>query len=370
MTNCLELKGEVIEGWQFDDAHHWLDDQLGVAFTPQVAQSTLRYVAKSQRFHPVQEYLDNVGNDDSLPTVEAADVAAALGITDQLQVRYLECWLAGAVSKVLDPMGSPFTEVLTLLSPNQGIGKSEFFRSLASPLWFSDSFAENKGKDQVLALHSSWISEIAELDQYARRSRDLSSLKSFITQLSDDIRPPYGMAIEKRWRQFVFAATTNSDELFSNSDEQRRFWVVEPEPVTECGRLDIPFIRDNRDAIWATAYRRVKQLGVKAFTLDEVERAQTKERNTLFTISNPVVDAIHKALKSMQIGQITTSEVADSILHVGVPNRMQEMQIAGALTSLGFSKQRKKRKLGIMCSTLWVHHTWKKPFDKSTGYSF
>ena len=54
-----------------------------------------------------------MGNDDSLPTVEAADVAAALGITDQLQVRYLECWLAGAVSKVLDPMGSPFTEVLT-----------------------------------------------------------------------------------------------------------------------------------------------------------------------------------------------------------------------------------------------------------------
>ena len=189
-----------------------------------------------------------MGNDDSLPTVEAADVAAALGITDQLQVRYLECWLAGAVSKVLDPMGSPFTEVLTLLSPNQGIGKSEFFRSLASPLWFSDSFAENKGKDQVLALHSSWISEIAEPIN-TLGALVTTALKSFITQLSDDIRPPYGMAIEKRWRQFVFAATTNSDELFSNSDEQRRFWVVEPEPVTECGRLDIPFIRDNRDAI-------------------------------------------------------------------------------------------------------------------------
>ena len=119
----------------------------------------------------------------------------------------------------------------------------------------------------------------------------------------------------------------------------------------------------------ATAYRRVKQLGVKAFTLDEVERAQTKSGTpcspSLILWSMPFM-----ALEPMQIGQITTSEVADSILHVGVPNRMQEMQIAGALTSLGFSKQRKKRKLGIMCSTLWVHHTWKKPFDKSTGYSF
>ena len=155
LTNEIEILGRSMPAYEFDVAEHYLDKVFGVMVTNAQAKSALKHVAQSNRFHPVREYLEYLATSD----VEDLDLglvaSKCLGVDDELTKAQVSAWLCGAVSKAWDPQGSSFIEVLTLVSPKQGIGKSEFFKSLASPDWFSDSFAQTETeKDRLLVLHA------------------------------------------------------------------------------------------------------------------------------------------------------------------------------------------------------------------------
>ena len=357
LTQEIEILGEAMKPYEFEDAHHWIDRKFNVLSSANAAQSALRTVANDNRYHPVQQYLELVAKQEE--EIDLSLVATrCLGATDQLSIAMVRCWLVGAVSKALNPLGSQFIEVLTLVSPKQGIGKSEFFKSLASPDWFNDSFAQTEGeKDRVLSLHSSWINEISEVDQFALSKQSFKQLKGLISSTQDLIRVPYGRTTEKKQRRFVIGATSNEEELYSSDDEQRRFWSITVNPSTPCGRLDIEWLRDNRDRIWATATRLYQQQGDAAFKLSAEQRSALIQHNQReFTkVSEHHNDLAHW-LADHNVSHISSDQLLRH-LNLTECKQSKRAEINGIMKSEGYVRKRNLSRGGKSYSSCWVNES-------------
>jgi predicted P-loop ATPase len=363
LTQEIEVEGKAIKPYEYDTAEHWFDKKFGIMGTKSQAQSALKEAANQNRYHPVREYLSSLGKTDL--SIDLGLVAEkVLGLTDALSKAQVSAWLCGAVSKVFSADGSPFIEVLTLISPKQGIGKSEFFKTLASPNWFGDSFAQTDGdKDRILCLHRSWINEISELDQFSNK-KEIKQLKGLISTTTDTIRVPYGSTMENKPRQFVIGATSNSQGLFAIDDEQRRFWAMEVYPTTDCGRLDIQWLRDNRDAIWATATRLYLEKASQSFQLTKEQRQEVIARNAnSYQQESLFQDRLAQFLEEKSIRAITTQEALQCALSIINPNKKQEMEVTGILKLQGYQKVENQMKLGKRFRTLWVNDQRGNDFD-------
>ena len=355
LTQEIEVEGKAIRAYEFDTAEHWFDKQFGIMGTKGQAQSALKEASNQNRFHPVSEYLSHLATTELSIDLDLV-AEKVLGVTDDLSKAQLKAWIYGAVSKVFSSNGSPFIEVLTLISPKQGIGKSEFFKTLASPKWFGDSFAQTDGdKDRILCLHRSWINEISELDQFSNK-KEIKQLKGLISTTTDTIRIPYGSTMENKPRQFVIGATSNSQGLFAIDDEQRRFWAMEVYPTTPCGRLDIQWLRDNRDAIWATATKLYMEKGSASFQLTNEQRQEVICRNAnSYQQDSLLQDRLAQFLEERSIRSISLQEAFEYALTIVNPNKSQQMEVTGALKLQGYQKVENQMKFGKRFRTLWVN---------------
>ena len=251
-----------------------------------------------------------------------------------------------------------------MISHNQGIGKSEFFKTLASPKWFGDSFAQTDGdKDRILCLHRSWINEISELDQFSNK-KEIKQLKGLISTTTDTIRVPYGSTMENKPRQFVIGATSNSQSLFAIDDEQRRFWAMEVYPTTRCGRLDIQWLRENRDAIWATATKLYKEKASASFQLTKEQRQEVICRNAnSYQQDSLLQDRLAQFLEERSIRSISLQEAFEYALTIVNPNKSQQMEVTGTLKLQGYQKVENQMKFGKRFRTLWVNNQRSNEFN-------
>ena len=86
--------------------------------------------------------------------------------------------LIAAVARIRQ-RGIKFDNCCTLLG-RQGAGKSSFWRYLASDPWFCDTF-QNKDQDMFMALQSTWIFELQELDRINPHGEKSAKLKALLS---------------------------------------------------------------------------------------------------------------------------------------------------------------------------------------------
>ena len=365
LTRTIEILGEPMTAAQFSTCEHWLDKNFGLCVGPNTAKQAIQFAADQNPYHPIKDYLNYVHGSVQPCDIDQV-VARVLGIDDPLSLKMVKCWLVGAVSKVMQK-GSDFIEVLCLVNPRQGIGKSEFFKTLASPDWFSDSFDKaDNDKDRLMILHSAWINELSELDNISTK-KEIRSLKSLISSTHDDIRLPYGPKVESQARRFVIGATSNEGELFGLDDEQRRIWAIEVRPTTTCNRLDIMHLRENRDALWSAAMQLWKQQGDAAYKMTTEERAQVIKRNQgEFRKCGLNDDLILDFLLKHDVKAITTRECLVDVLSIDRPTRSQEMQMSGLLRSAGYERKKNRKKHGVMYASVYVRDDRSYEFNPKT----
>lgn len=357
LTQEIEVCGDPMKAYHFEDARLHLHEKLGILVSSGDAQAVLRNEANKNRYNPVSEYLELVAKDPTLEVDLDLVATRVLGVNDELSIAMVKAWLVGAVSKVMNPEGSKFIEVLTLISNQQGIGKSEFFKSLASPKWFSDSFAQTENeKDRLLVLHSAWINEISEVDQFANNKRDFKQMKGLVSATSDQMRVPYGRVMESKPRHFVLGASTNEEELYAGDDQQRRFWSIKVQPTTDCGRLDIQWLQDNRSAIWATATRLYQQFGDEAFKLTKEQKELLIDHNQQeFTRVSSYHDMLAHSLEKHDVKRISVNQTYN-ICYIDKLNQTLKNEIAGIMKSEGYTKKRNLTGAdGRTYSSLWVN---------------
>jgi predicted P-loop ATPase len=231
----------------------------------------------------VQEYLEFL---ETAANVEPADINSLattyLGTEEPLYDRMMKVMVLGAVARRLEP-GCKF-DLVVVLKGKQGIKKSSFWKTLASPGWFTESVPDDD-KDLLLNLHSTWIFELAELESVTNK-RSAGKLKNIISTSSDLLRVPYGKATERRPRASIFVSSVNGDSFLRDETGERRYLVIEcPQDPGKGESIDLEAVLRNRDQIWKAAVQAYRA-GEKPY-LDFEDQHESNVRNQEFQVEHP-----------------------------------------------------------------------------------
>lgn len=247
LTLEAELHGKT---WTDADTTRWteqIERTFEVCFSKDTIDAMVEAVAEERAYHPHREYLDK------LPAWDGKDYFDILareifGSTDPLARRFVECWLVGAVARTYKP-GEKVDTVFTLYSAKHGTAKTTGIEAIfRNQVYIGDIDPSNK--DHALSFATCSCVTMDEVDEFTRRST-WSAIKRMLSQRWDIFRAPYARRPRKWMRQFVFAATTNRDDILHDETGSRRWHIVhvsEMEPVERIRRIHAVL-----DQLWAQA---------------------------------------------------------------------------------------------------------------------
>ncbi len=221
-------------------------DGKPLKFSKEDIADALTLIASRRPVHPVRDWLKGLRWDER-ERVET-DLPQALGhAAGSFAGRLLARWMLSAVARAIEP-GCKVDTVLVLVGA-QGDRKSTFFEILGGQ-WFTDTAVHVGDKDGKLVMRRTWIIEWGELESM-KRARDQESLKAFLSARVDLFRKPYGRDVVEAPRHSVIVGTTNPEEYLADPTGSRRFWTIRVP-----GRIDFPWVRANRELLWAETVAR------------------------------------------------------------------------------------------------------------------
>ncbi|MCP9829279.1 bifunctional DNA primase/polymerase [Synechococcus sp. L2F] len=339
------------------DSAYVLLSQKGWIISTEPITKAICHVARLQSFHPVRHYLLSLEQNDSITPFDLDQVAPRFfRANDRLHIAMVRKWLIGAVARALNP-GCQMDYALVLQSDEQGLCKSTTFKALASPEWFN-STVPDADKDFLLAVHSCWIFELAEIE-HITGGRAEGRLKNLITTSIDSVRPPYGRTTQRMPRGSVFAGTVNAREFLRDSTGNRRYWVV---PIEGKQELDREGIRQSRDAIWKAAVMAWRSGELPM--LDRRLAAESEAQNHQYVTEDPWLAMLRAWIDGNPLGAhldpknaiapvdpsqpFSTAEAlhAAGLRRLDQCGRSEETRIAPLLRQLGFEKGPQQRRNG------------------------
>lgn len=226
-------------------------DQLAKLGLPKtMAENYFAASCLDHEINPVKDWIES-SPWDGLDRI--VDLYSSLGVDEStdtdLGIELLTKWLVTGIRSAFGTKGVAAQGVLVLQGP-QNIGKTTWLKRLLNggpDVFLEGAVLQPDNKDSVLRVIGHWIVELGELDATFRKA-DLSKLKAFITSTTDDLRRPYGRAVEKIQRRTIFCGSVNTSDFLTDETGNRRYWIL---PVTD--RLNIDHGLDMQQ-IWAQAY--------------------------------------------------------------------------------------------------------------------
>lgn len=285
--------------------------------------------ARKNPFHPVRSYLESLRWDG----VERINnwLSAYMGAEDTPYIRAVgTLLLIAAVRRIRSP-GSEFHEIVILVSPTQGIGKSNAVRALAvRKEWFTDSLPLDADDKQVIeTLSGKWIVEAAELSGI--RGKAIEHLKAFLGREIDRARLAWGRIEVEAPRQCVFIGTTNSTQFLFDSSGNRRFWPV------LVGEIDVEAIVRDRDQLWAEAS--VREAAGESSRLDPSLYAAAGAAQDERVAVDPWVDLAENALENYSTGRIVCRDMwAVFSIPDGLKTPAHDTRLGETMRSLGWER--------------------------------
>jgi len=279
-------KPEPVKNVDYSGVRNYIESIYGISGAMKVEDSMALEFEKNH-YHPILDYLRALEWDkvQRLDRILIDYFGAEDCIYSKEAIRKM---MVAAVARVFDP-GVKFDLVLTLVSQEQGTGKSSFLKALGQS-WFSDTFITVQGKEAFEQLQGAWLIEMAELS--GLRKADIEAIKHFISKQEDMFRPAYARTPETYPRQCVFIATTNESTFLRDPSGNRRFMPVDIHNIKLVDNPKLKAFLSDRiliDQIWAEAvylYRKGETLYLskeaeKIATVQQKLHSETDERRGL-----------------------------------------------------------------------------------------
>lgn len=210
-------------------------------------------------------------------------------------------WLVGAVSRIYRA-GAPM-DLLLIIKGKQGIGKSLFFKKLATldfkkpadHLYSDTKIDFDKAKDSYEQLEGIWIYEWKELA--GMNMSEQESIKAFVDKTEDKFRRSYGRRNVEIKRRVAFGGSTNDTTPLRDRTGNRRFLVMESQlNQNECYiKDDKKFTQEFRDQLLAEAIHLYKT-GFDIFAWTEEEMAWWEKSNESNLAENDLYGTISSYL--------------------------------------------------------------------------
>jgi len=261
---------------------------------------------------------------------------------------WLKKWLIGAIGKALDGVQNP----MLVLAGDQGIGKSEFARWLASPLpdYYISSHIMPDNTDHKRWLAGNFIWEVAELGSTTRKA-DVEALKAFLTRAECSYRVPYARNEVHRQARASFIGTVNPDNagFLMDATGNRRFLSADILAIQwEAYTKNI----DPRQ-LWAQAAHLYRQ-DPDSWKLTALEATYRDAINEENGSEDPILDAIERLYTITPDADPGSAPFVATIEIVGLlavsvheqTTRQLQLGIAKALRRLRITKGRKEIRTG------------------------
>ena len=351
LSRLIEFEGEPLPVDE-TSVFYVRAEQQGHRLSEKVCTDALLSQALLHRFDPIADYLQHVEADDAIEPADLNSLSTTyLGTTDPLYNAFLRVAVLGAVHRRLN-RGCQF-DVVVVLKGDQGIRKSTFWKVLASPKWYCSSVPDSD-KDLLLNLHSTWMYELAELENVTTK-REVGQLKNLITTSSDHIRVPYGKTTEEKERNSIFVSSVNGDTFLRDETGHRRFLVIDcPQSFDRGEVIDVDVVVRDRDRIWKAAVLAYRN-GELPMLPTELQQ-QSNQRNTGFEVESPFEAPIERWLSHPASPQRFTSDQALTLSGCraeGHIERRDQMEVTKVLTKLGWAKPTVKETVNGVRGRFW-----------------
>lgn len=273
---------------------------------------------------------------DGVPRVETF-LQQYFGADDSPYTRAVSFYLWSAMAgRVLEP--GVKADMVPILIGGQGEFKSSTVAAMApAPEFFTEVNFHEQDADLARKMRGRLLAEIGELR--GLHTRDLESIKAFITRTHENWIPKYREFAAQFPRRLVFIGTTNKEEMLADDTGNRR-WL----PV-RTGAADIEAVKRDRDQLWAEARELFKLFGVMFQGAETMGREVHKQH----TITEPWTEEIANWLSTpdvltgiepqtrefLQVGEVAREALRIEIKHLG---KREEMRICESLRACGFSR--------------------------------
>lgn len=266
------------------------------------------YLTKKNEYDPVLDYLKSLEWDGEERIKDLYKVFNAE--ENETNSLFVTSWILGLVRRLIEP-GSKYDYVL-VLEGAQGIGKSLFFNFLTDIFKKGDDNLNHlettispDNKDFYMQMVGRIVVEFTEGEIFSKASQE--AIKAVITKRVDSFRMPFAKEVIDVPRRFVFAMTTNTDDYLRDDSGARR-WL----PIACGDKIDVMYIKENRDQIFAEAYHRLTVLKEKPPYVETKEaRLEQQKRKMRYAQEDWVVNWYLDLPEERRQAGVTTTEAFD-----------------------------------------------------------
>jgi predicted P-loop ATPase len=277
---------------------------IGIEGTKTVIEGIVRRIADENSYEPVRDYLDKCAQEFNGTSILDNLAETLFGTSAPIHQTMLKKTLIAAVARTYQP-GCKCDTATVLYSPKQGIGKSTTWKTLFGEDNYCEDVGDISNKDEVTKMRKAWGCELSEIARITRK-QDADKVKQFTSTSIDWMRDPYARSLKKYKRRGIIVGTTNSDDFLQDRTGNRRFWVIEVQKP-----VDIKWLEENRDKIWAAAYHLYRQREI--WWLTQEEEGQSRDINQGFMDALPFEDEILELVSGKD--KVATRWIVESLVH-------------------------------------------------------
>ena len=306
--------------------------------------SVVDYAAQAAgKFDPLRDYFNSLPAWDKTKRIDTF-LSDGMGAAKTHLIRRISrCFFLAACRRGMNP-GTKVDEIL-ILQGKQRMGKSTAAAALCpDPAWFSSSQSNLKigDRDAVYCIQGKFIFEIAELDSF--RGKSATQLKAFFSETVDRVRPVHGAYFEDLPRRTIFIGTTNEMSFLRDYTGNRRYRPVIVQKV------DVKYITDNRDQLWAEALHGVNAGEPHWFSDDDEDSLE--QYNERFQEIDPWEEPISQYMEGYMCP--TMVEVLQGALGMKLDkiDKRCQLRAAAILRRLGYAS--KQTRAGGTRKQVWV----------------
>lgn len=196
-----------------------ISKKYGLDFSANSVKSAYVNESFKHRTNPLKEYFRKAFREyDGKRRLDRVFIDYLGAEDNELTVKMTRAFFAGLVHKVKNP-NVKFDLVLDLVG-GQGIGKTTMFEKLGGD-YYTDSITSFTDKDSLIEMSKNLI--VNDDEMAISDKTDFSTLKSFITKRTMNIRVPYAETSKDYPKGFVLVRTTNNSEYLRDKTGNRRF---------------------------------------------------------------------------------------------------------------------------------------------------
>ena len=319
----------------------------------ELIRDAVLFVASENKFDSAIEWINRLIW-DGVPRINNF-MTDYMGAVETYYAESVGCYLWTALAgRVLSP--GIKADMSPIFVGNQGAGKSTAVAAIVPDIEFFTevSLIGEKDADLSRKMRGSLVAEIGELR--GLNSRDIESIKAFITRTHEEWTPKFKEFNTKFPRRLVFIGTTNQDQFLADETGNRR-WL--PIKIGESDKIDVAAITRDRLQLWAEGKARFLANGIEYKTAENLS-VEVHSQHMLTDIWESVIDKwLHEddlltGEKPIDSSALTTQEVLVSALKFDDRqiSRKEQMRVGGILKGMGF--ENKPLRKGGKLLRVWV----------------